>query len=96
MDYAVVFVYLIGVAAVGLRVARRKQRTTDDYFLADRQIPAWAVGFAIVGTVISSVSSWRIRGRRSRRGSRRVARPCGPRRAHVYIDSFSLKLPQAH
>jgi solute:Na+ symporter, SSS family len=56
LDYAVVLVYLIGVAAVGLRVARRKQRTTDDYFLADRQIPAWAVGFAIVGTVISSVS----------------------------------------
>lgn len=56
LDYLVVVVYLLGVAAIGLRVARRRKKTTDEYFLANRRIPAWLVGFSIVGTVISSVT----------------------------------------
>jgi solute:Na+ symporter, SSS family len=56
IDYAVIAAYFLAVAAIGLRVARRKKKTTDDYFLANRRMPGWIVGFAIVGTVISSVS----------------------------------------
>src|SRR3954462_1361674 len=55
-DYLVVAAYFSIVAAIGLWAARRKKKTTDDYFLANRRIPGWVVGFAIVGTVISSVS----------------------------------------
>ena len=55
LDYAVIAVYLVAIAAIGLWYARG-QRTTDDYFLAGRTIPGWAVGFSLVGTIISSVS----------------------------------------
>jgi solute:Na+ symporter, SSS family len=56
IDYAVIAAYFLSVAAIGVWAARRKKKTTDDYFLANRRIPGWIVGFAIVGTVISSVS----------------------------------------
>lgn len=49
-------VYFLTVALIGLWAARRKKKTTDDYFLANRRMPGWIVGFAVVGTVISSVS----------------------------------------
>jgi solute:Na+ symporter, SSS family len=56
LDYLVVVVYLLSVGAIGMWVARRKKKTTEEYFLANRRIPAWLVGFSIVGTVISSVT----------------------------------------
>ena len=56
LDYGVVLIYLLGVAAIGLRVAQRRQQTAEDYFLASRRIPAWAVAFSIIGTVIGSVT----------------------------------------
>ena len=56
IDYAVVAAYFLVVAGIGLWAARRRKRTTDEYFLADRSMPGWVVGFAVVGTVISSVS----------------------------------------
>ncbi len=56
IDYAACLVYVLVVAGIGLWAARRKKTTTDDYFLADRKLPSWLVGFTIVGTMISSVS----------------------------------------
>jgi SSS family solute:Na+ symporter len=56
IDYAICVLYVLMVAGIGLWVARRKKTTTDDYFLADRKLPSWLVGFTIIGTVISSVS----------------------------------------
>src|ERR1044072_2454095 len=56
IDYAVITVYFLCVIAIGIWAARRKKKTTDDYFLANRRMPGWVVGFAVVGTVISSVS----------------------------------------
>jgi solute:Na+ symporter, SSS family len=56
VDLLVVAAYFLGVASIGIWAARRKKRTTEEYFLANRRIPGWVVGFAIVGTVISSVS----------------------------------------
>jgi solute:Na+ symporter, SSS family len=55
MDYLTILAYLSGVATIGFLVGRR-QRTTSEFFLADRRLPGWAVSFSIVGTVISSVS----------------------------------------
>lgn len=55
IDYFTILAYLVGIAAVGVRVARR-QKTTEQYFLAGRRMPGWVVAFSIIGTVISSVS----------------------------------------
>ena len=54
-DYLTVLLYLGGVAGIGIYVGRR-QRTTSEFFVANRRLPGWAVSFSIVGTVISSVS----------------------------------------
>src|SRR6476660_4674286 len=56
LDYIVVAAYFLVVSSIGLWAARRRKQTTDEYFLASRKMPGWVVGFAIVGTVISSVS----------------------------------------
>lgn len=55
LDIAVVVVYLGFVALLGLYFSRR-HRTTEDYFLAGRNIPGWVVGFSILGTIVSSAS----------------------------------------
>ena len=54
-DYLAVFLYLTVIAAIGVRAARR-QTTTSEYFVAGRRIPAFAVGFALLATTISSVT----------------------------------------
>ncbi len=55
LDYFTLVVYLAAIAAVGLVVGRR-QKSTDQYFVAGRRMPGWVVAFSIIGTVISSVS----------------------------------------
>src|SRR4051812_2539670 len=37
-------------------LVRRHGRTTEGYFLGGRAMPGWAVGFAIAGTAISSIT----------------------------------------
>ena len=45
IDYAIIAVYLIGVAWIGTRIGGR-QRSTRDYFLGGRDLPWWAVGLS--------------------------------------------------
>ncbi len=54
-DYLIILTYLAGIATIGLRVGRR-QKTTEQYFVAGRRMPGWVVAFSIIATVISSVS----------------------------------------
>jgi SSS family solute:Na+ symporter len=55
LDLVVIALYFAGVAAIGLRFARR-QTSTEAYFVARRSIPAWAMGFSIFATIISSIT----------------------------------------
>jgi len=55
LDTLIIAGYFAVVFGVGLYFARR-QKTTEDYFLAGRNVPGWVVAFAIVGTMISSTS----------------------------------------
>lgn len=55
LDYVVIVVYLIGVAALGIRLGGR-QRSTDDYFLGGRDLPWWAVCFSVVATETSTLT----------------------------------------
>src|SRR5688572_15848128 len=54
-DYAVIAVYLVAITAFGSWFARF-QKTTKDYFLADRSTPWWAICFTIVATETSTLS----------------------------------------
>lgn len=55
LDLAVIALYLVGMLVLGLRYARR-QKTTEDYFVAGRSIPAWAMGVSVFATLISSIT----------------------------------------
>ncbi|HET9985106.1 MAG TPA: sodium:solute symporter [Longimicrobiales bacterium] len=52
LDIAIVVIYVIGVTAFGTWLGRR-QKDARDYFLADRNIPWWAVCFSVVATETS-------------------------------------------
>jgi len=55
IDGIILISYFAVIFGVGFYFSRR-QKTTEDYFLAGRNVPGWVVAFAIVGTMISSTS----------------------------------------
>jgi solute:Na+ symporter, SSS family len=55
LDLAIIALYLAGITLFGLRF-RNKQRTLRDYFLADRNIPWWAIGLSIVAAETSTLT----------------------------------------
>ena len=52
-DLAIVVLYLAGITLFGLRF-RKRQRSLRDYFLADRNIPWWAIALSIVAAETST------------------------------------------
>src|SRR4029078_7595514 len=55
LDFLVIVAYLVGVTLLGIWVGRR-QRDANDYFVADRAIPWWAVMFSIVASETSALT----------------------------------------
>ena len=55
LDFAIIAVYLAGVTLFGLRF-RKRQRSLRDYFLADRNIPWWAISLSIVAAETSTLT----------------------------------------
>jgi SSS family solute:Na+ symporter len=55
LDHTVVIVYLLAMLWLGALFSR-KQETSDEYFLASRSIPWFAVGLSIIATLMSSLT----------------------------------------
>jgi len=55
LDLAIIALYLVGITLFGLRF-RQRQRTLRDYFLADRNIPWWAIALSIVAAETSTLT----------------------------------------
>src|SRR5689334_18069885 len=55
LDLVVIAAYLVGITLLGVWVGRR-QRDAKDYFVADREIPWWAVMFSIVASETSALT----------------------------------------
>src|SRR5438045_1039240 len=55
LDLALVAVYLIRITLFGLRF-RTKERSLKNYFLADRNIPWWAIALSIVAAETSTLT----------------------------------------
>ena len=53
LDVSVLILYFVGIAALTLKATKRNQ-TADDYFVAGRSMPAWAVAMAMMAALISS------------------------------------------
>ncbi len=55
VDLLIIALYLAGITLFGLRF-RKRQRTMRDYFLADRNIPWWAISLSIVAAETSTLT----------------------------------------
>lgn len=55
LDFFVLIVYLAGTTALGLYIGRR-QKSANDYFIAERSIPWWAVMFSVVASETSALT----------------------------------------
>lgn len=55
LDFVVIVVYMAALVSLGIRFSRR-QTSTEQYFVAKRSIPAWAMGLSLLATLISSVT----------------------------------------
>jgi len=55
IDLLIIAAYLVGITLFGLRF-RKRQRTLRDYFLADRDIPWWAIALSIVAAETSTLT----------------------------------------
>ena len=55
LDYLVLVGYLLGCAIFGTLIGRG-QRNINDYFLAGKHMPWWAISFSIVATETSTLT----------------------------------------
>ena len=55
LDWSIVAVYLAGITAFGLRF-RTRHRSLQEYFLAGRNIPWWAIALSIVAAETSTLT----------------------------------------
>lgn len=57
LDYSIVIIYGIIIIGVGLWVSRSKdgkEKTSEDYFLASKSLPWWAIGASLIAANISA------------------------------------------
>ncbi|MBZ5631138.1 MAG: sodium:solute symporter [Acidobacteriia bacterium] len=55
LDLIIIAVYLAGITAFGVSF-RKRQRSLRDYFLADRNVPWWAISLSIVAAETSTLT----------------------------------------
>src|SRR3977135_4123661 len=55
LDWVVVVVYLVWIVWDGLRRSKGTDKV-DGYFLANRNLPWWAVGLSVMATQLSAVT----------------------------------------
>ncbi|HWR14632.1 MAG TPA: sodium:solute symporter [Terriglobales bacterium] len=55
LDLTIIAAYLVGITLFGLKF-RKKDRSLKDYFLADRNIPWWAISLSIVAAETSTLT----------------------------------------
>ncbi|HAA52943.1 MAG TPA: hypothetical protein DCE43_24730 [Planctomycetaceae bacterium] len=54
-DLVVIVIYLAAMMGMGIAIARR-QKSTTDFFLGGRSLPAWAVGISIFASLLSTIT----------------------------------------
>ncbi len=57
LDLSIFLLYLVGVAAYGFYIYKRKQKAqldTKDYFLAEGSLTWWAIGASMIASNISA------------------------------------------
>ena len=55
VNYAVLVAYLVALVVMGVYFSRR-EKSTNDFFLAGQRVPWWAAGLSIYGTQLSAIT----------------------------------------
>jgi len=55
INYATLIIYMMALVYMGFYFSKR-EKGTDDYFLAGRRIPWWAAGLSVLGTILSALT----------------------------------------
>jgi SSS family solute:Na+ symporter len=55
INYTFLILYMVIMVIIGIYFSRR-EKGTDDYFLAGRRIPWWAAGISVLGTGLSALT----------------------------------------
>ena len=54
LDYGIFVAYGCLIIGIGLWVSRKGEKTTEDYFLASKSLPWWAIGASLIAANISA------------------------------------------
>ena len=57
LDFSIIAIYCISIIAIATYVSRQQsgsQRSPEDYFLASRSLPWWAIGASLIAANISA------------------------------------------
>jgi SSS family solute:Na+ symporter len=54
LDYIIFSLYALLIMGVGLYVSRGREKTAEDYFLASKSLPWWAIGASLIAANISA------------------------------------------
>jgi SSS family solute:Na+ symporter len=54
IDYAIFAAYAVMILGIGLWVSRKGEKTSEDYFLASKSLPWWAIGASLIAANISA------------------------------------------
>jgi len=54
LDYLIFILYACVILGIGLWVSRKGEKTSEDYFLASKSLPFWAIGASLIAANISA------------------------------------------
>ena len=54
LDYSIFVAYALLIVGIALWVSRKGKNTTEDYFLAGKTLPWWAIGASLIAANISA------------------------------------------
>ena len=57
LDFSIIAIYCVGIIAIATYVSRQQsgsERSPEDYFLAGRSLPWWAIGASLIAANISA------------------------------------------
>ena len=59
LDWIIIGLYCIGIISLATYVSRKKsgsERSAEDYFLAGRSLPWWAIGASLIAEIFKLIS----------------------------------------
>ena len=93
IDWSIVLIYLTWIVYSGLRY-RKQAKSLDEYLLAGRSMPWWAVGLSVMATQMSAITLIGTTGQGFEDGMRFVQFYLGLPLAMIILSRINRKTPK--